>query len=189
MTQIRQVSDARVLVALSHPLRRRILAMLKLDGPMTVGMLSDRTDHAVGSISHHLRTLADSGLVEEVPELARDRRERWWRRTAPSLRWSTSDFTADPAEEAIAHAAESINLEYQAAAVQQWAMAGEAEKASWPDGPFSTDSWMRLTDRELAELGEQMIALIRRWADRTLPDDGEDRRPVFVFARGVPGRP
>jgi hypothetical protein len=48
---------------------------------------------------------------------------------------------------------------------------------------------MRLTDGELAELGEQMIALVRRWGDRTLPDDGEQRRPVFVFARGVPGQP
>jgi DNA-binding transcriptional ArsR family regulator len=189
MTEIRRISDARVLVALSHPLRRRILAMLKLDGPMTVGMLSQHTDHAVGSVSHHLRTLAEAGLVEEVPELARDRRERWWRRTAPALQWSSSDFAADPAAEAIAHVAESINLEYQADVVRQWAAADEAEKASWPDGPFSSDSWVRLTDHELAELGEQMIALVRRWADRALPDDGEDRRPVFVFARGVPGRP
>jgi DNA-binding transcriptional ArsR family regulator len=118
MTEIQRISDPRVLVALSHPLRRRMLALLKLDGPMTVGMLSLRTDHAVGSVSHHLHTLATAGLVEEVPELARDRRERWWRRTAPALQWSSSDFAADPAEEAIAHAAESINLESQAAVVR-----------------------------------------------------------------------
>jgi len=52
-----------------------------------------------------------------------------------------------------------------------------------------TDSWMRLTDAELAELGAEMIALIRRWADRELPDDGQQRDPVLVFARGIPGQP
>jgi hypothetical protein len=48
---------------------------------------------------------------------------------------------------------------------------------------------MRLTDAELAELGAEMIALIRRWADRELPDDGQQRDPVLVFARGIPGQP
>jgi hypothetical protein len=48
---------------------------------------------------------------------------------------------------------------------------------------------MRLTDPELAELGAEMTALIRRWADRELPDDGRQRDPVLVFARGIPGQP
>jgi hypothetical protein len=48
---------------------------------------------------------------------------------------------------------------------------------------------MRLTDAELAELGTEMTGLIRRWADRERPDDGQQRDPVFVFARGIPGQP
>jgi DNA-binding transcriptional ArsR family regulator len=189
MDDIRQIDDSMVLAAMAHPLRRRLLAVLSLDGPLTVSLLAERTDQAIGNISHHLRTLATAALVEEVPELARDRRERWWRRTAPTLRWSSRDFVADPAAETVARAAESLNLDYQADIVRQWAVADDDEKATWPQGPFSSDSWMRLTDSELAELGEAMTTLIRRWADRGLPGDGEDRRPVFVFARGVPGRP
>jgi hypothetical protein len=63
------------------------------------------------------------------------------------------------------------------------------EKARWPAGPFIFNTWMRLTDAELAELGAEMFALIRRWADRQLPDDGQDRGAVFVFAHAVPGQP
>ena len=33
---------------------------------------------AVGNVSHHVRVLADAGLLVEARELARDRRERWW---------------------------------------------------------------------------------------------------------------
>jgi DNA-binding transcriptional ArsR family regulator len=69
---------------MTHPLRRRLLSLLKLDGPSTASVLAQRTGQAVGNISHHLHALAAADLIEEVPELARDRRERWWRRTLSS---------------------------------------------------------------------------------------------------------
>jgi len=50
----------------------------------------------VGSVSHHVRVLAEAGLVEEANELAKDRRERWWRLTSPSTRWSRAEFADDP---------------------------------------------------------------------------------------------
>jgi DNA-binding transcriptional ArsR family regulator len=187
--EVRQITDSRVLAAMAHPLRRRLLTVLKLDGPSTVSVLAHRTDQAVGNVSHHLRTLAAAELIEEVPELARDRREHWWQRTANTIQWSSSDFADDAAAEAVARAAESINLEYQVSAVREWESASEDEKSHWPRGPFSTDSWMRLTDSELAEMSDEVTALIKRWADRPLPDDGEERSTVFVFARGVPGEP
>jgi hypothetical protein len=73
--------------------------------------------------------------------------------------------------------------------VRQWAAASDADREGWTNGPFSADSWMRLTDGELAELSAELTALIIRWADRPAPGDGSQRRPVFVFARGVPGQP
>jgi hypothetical protein len=48
---------------------------------------------------------------------------------------------------------------------------------------------MRVTDAELAQFSAEMLALVRRWADRQLPDDGRDRGTVFVFAHGVPAQP
>jgi DNA-binding transcriptional ArsR family regulator len=187
--EVRQITDSRVLAAMTHPLRRRLLSLLKLDGPATASALAQRTGQAVGNISHHLRTLAAADLIEEVPELARDRRERWWRRTAATMRWSSSDFADDPAAEVVARAALSLNLDHQVSVVREWDQASDEEHARWAQGPFSTDSWLRVTDAELAELGAEMTALIRRWADRELPDDGRERTTAFVFGHGVPGQP
>jgi hypothetical protein len=46
-----------------------------------------------------------------------------------------------------------------------------------------------MTDAELAAFAAEVIELHRRWADRELPDDGQERRPVFAFARAVPAQP
>jgi DNA-binding transcriptional ArsR family regulator len=189
MPAVQRISDSGVLAAMAHPLRRRLLAVLSVDGPMAVGMLAEATGQAAGNVSHHMRALGAARLVVEVPELARDKRERWWRRASRSIRWSSEDFGDDATAETIADAAESINRGYQEQVLDQWLAADHATRVTWPTGPFSTDTWLRLTDAELHELGEEVIALTTRWADRVVPDDGEDRRTVLLYARGVPGRP
>lgn len=45
---VRQVTDSRVLAALSHPLRRRLMDVLKVHGPSTVGQLAERTKPGAG---------------------------------------------------------------------------------------------------------------------------------------------
>jgi DNA-binding transcriptional ArsR family regulator len=184
-----QIKDTRVLAAMTHPLRRRLLTLLKVDGPAMASTLADRTGQAVGNISHHLRVLGAAGLIEEAPELAKDRRERWWRRTAGTVSWSARDFAGDDAGETIALAAQSINLDYQLATLRAWDTAPPSEKERWPRGPFAVDSWMRLDDAELAELCAELTAVIRRWGDREIPDDGRERGTVLVFTHGVPGQP
>ncbi|HEX3588649.1 MAG TPA: helix-turn-helix domain-containing protein [Pseudonocardiaceae bacterium] len=189
MTDAPNVVDAKILAAMTHPLRRRLLDVLRVDGPSTVSKLADRTSEAVGNVSHHVRVLAAANLVEQVPELSRDRRDRWWRLAAPRLRWSADDVAHDSAARAVATAAESLNLDRQVGLVRDWLGAPDQQRAKWAHGAFSTDSWLRLTPDELAELGAQLTTLLGQWAGRTSPDDGQDREPVFVFLRGVPGQP
>ncbi|MFG1873120.1 ArsR/SmtB family transcription factor [Micromonospora arborensis] len=186
---VRHITDSRVLAAMAHPLRRRLMDVLKVHGPSTVGQLADRTDQAPANVSHHLKVLAAADLVTEAPELARDRRERWWRLVTRALRWSNTDFDTDPADRAVADAATSLNLDRHVALARAWHAADESAQATWNDAPFSTDHWLRLTPDELAELSREMIDLLARWANRDLPDDDADRRPVFVFVHGVPARP
>jgi DNA-binding transcriptional ArsR family regulator len=185
----RQITDSRVLAAYSHPLRRRLLDALSVDDAATASMLAEATGQAVGNVSHHLKVLAAAQLIEEAPELARDRRERWWRRTSRGLRWSSEDFHGDPAAEAIAEAALSLNLARQFEIVRRWYAASDDERAAWPTGPFSTGSWLKLTDGELAALSEELIALLDRYDRLGEAHDGVRREPVFVFANGAPGRP
>lgn len=187
--EIRQITDSRVLAAMAHPLRRRLLDILRVDGPATASMLAERTGQAVGNISHHLHTLAACELVAEAPELARDKRERWWQLVSTGTRWSSRDFGGDTAAEAIELAAASLGLDRQIGFVRAFSAAPAEERDWWGEGPYSTDSWLRLTPAELAEFAAEVIALHRRWSEREMPDDGAERRPVFAFARAVPATP
>src|SRR5687767_13647136 len=94
---VRTLTEARALSALANPFRARMIDALKVDGPSTASALAQRTGQAVGSASHHLKVLSEAGLVVEAPELARDRRERWWRLADRGTQWSTVDLLEDPA--------------------------------------------------------------------------------------------
>jgi DNA-binding transcriptional ArsR family regulator len=73
---VRQL-DARSLRGLAHPLRVRILGLLRVDGPATATRLARRLGQDSGNISWHLRQLAEHGFIAE--DTARGtRRERWW---------------------------------------------------------------------------------------------------------------
>jgi DNA-binding transcriptional ArsR family regulator len=71
------VLDVTAVRALAHPLRLRLLDLLRFDGPATATMLAGRVEESSGSTSYHLRQLARHGFIEEVAK--RDGgRERWW---------------------------------------------------------------------------------------------------------------
>jgi DNA-binding transcriptional ArsR family regulator len=186
---VRQITDSKVLAAMSHPLRRRLLDVLKVHGPQPVGALAEHTGQAPANVSHHLRVLAGSGLIVEVPERARDRRERWWRLESPGTRWSSSDFRGDPSTAAVEMAAASLNLDRHTGLARQWFAAHDDASHEWQDAAFSTNYWLQLSPAELEELGEQLMALLARWQERAVPEDGQAREHVYVFAHGFPATP
>jgi DNA-binding transcriptional ArsR family regulator len=184
--EVREIRDSKVLAAMSHPLRRRLMDVLEVYGPSTASALAQRTDQAVGNISHHLKVLAASELVEEVPELARDRREHWWRKAYDGLRWSAKDFEDDP----IADAAESLSLDRQFNLARTNLATRGTYREEWEGAAFAMDTWAQLTPEELETLGNEVIDLIiNKWSNREIPDDGKHREPVFLFARGFPAKP
>jgi DNA-binding transcriptional ArsR family regulator len=185
----RRITDSKVLAAMAHPLRRRLLDVLKVHGPATVSALAEHTDQAVGNVSHHMKVLAGAKLVEQAPELANDLRERWWRLRVGSISWSPMDFDGDPAAAAVEQAATSLNLDRQASIVRAWLAKREGYDAGWVEAYFATESWLHLSANELAELSAEVQALLNRWSEREPPDDGQLREPVFIFAHGVPAQP
>jgi DNA-binding transcriptional ArsR family regulator len=177
--------------ASGHPVRRRLLEVLGVDGPATASRLAENTGQLVGNVSHHLKMLARAGLVEEAPELAKDRRERWWRRVPLALSWSLSDVRGDPVGEAVAVAAEHENLEHHTAVVRGWLAARDTTDRyaeEWADAAFATDSWAWATPEELADLGAAVNALLVEFS-RTRREAGTGKEACFVFAHGVPSRP
>jgi DNA-binding transcriptional ArsR family regulator len=189
VNEARRITDSKVLAAMSHPLRRRLMDVLKVYGPSTATVVAGRTGQTVANVSHHLRVLDTAGLIEEAPELARTRRERWWRLVSSTLQWSEVDFADDLAGAAVADAALSLNLEHHISLVRAWWAAGDEARAHWQDTSFSTDKWLHVTPAELAELSTQVIGLLEQWATREVPEDGQRRDPVFVFSYAVPGQP
>jgi DNA-binding transcriptional ArsR family regulator len=176
-----EIRDEAVLKAVAHQLRRRLLDALRVDGPSMPSVLARATGQAVANVSHHLRVLADAGLIEEAPELARNRKEHWWRMSDPRISWNPADFTPEAAD-----AADAIGLQRQLDLIHSWLRSPAARSGPWAGSAFATDAWLRLTPAELAELGAEMNALITKYRGRP---ESEDRDPVFVLGRGFPARP
>jgi predicted ArsR family transcriptional regulator len=64
--------------ALSHPMRNRMLGLLRLHGPATATTLAGRLGVNTGATSYHLRQLAEAGLVLEEDSRG-NARDRWWK--------------------------------------------------------------------------------------------------------------
>ena len=73
------VQDPRILRAISHPVRTRILDELGAGGPQRAADMAKVLGVPANQASFHLRQLAKYGLVVEAPEEARDGRDRVWR--------------------------------------------------------------------------------------------------------------
>lgn len=187
-SEIRRLTEAKALAALAHPFRARIMDALKVDGPSTASALAQRTGQAVGSASHHLKVLAEAELVVEAPELAKDKRERWWRLAAPGTRWSRQDFADDTAAVAAANAAEALNFQRQIERTRDW-MSNAESAPEWDNAAFVTQHWLKLSPAELRQLDEELVDLLMRWTNRAPADDGTQREPVFLFARAFPAQP
>ncbi|TCC25453.1 ArsR/SmtB family transcription factor [Kribbella speibonae] len=177
-----------VLAAMHHPLRRRLLDLIYVDGPATASRLADSTGELVGNISHHLKVLASAGVIVEAPELARNRRERWWKLGDTSeYSWSIADAAGDPAAELVAATAEDANLAHHVGKVRQWFDMRYEFEEPWVRAAYATERWLTLTPDQLTELSERIEDLVRSYYDN--PASGDDAQRVFFFAHAVPARP
>ena len=178
------------LAAMTHPVRRRLIDLLSANGPATVGMLADETGERVGSISHHLKVLATNGLIVEAPELARDRRESWWRVAKGSWSWSINSFQGDPAGELIARTAEEQQLAGNFEKARAWYASRDDYDPAWAEAASVSTSWIRATPAELTELGQRMNQLVVDFVNEH-PDyaEGDGREAVFLFSYAMPVKP
>ncbi|MFD2024676.1 ArsR/SmtB family transcription factor [Promicromonospora aerolata] len=185
---VRRLTEAKALAALAHPTRSRLLDSLTVDGPGTASDLAERIGQAVGSISHHMKVLADAGLVQEAAELARDRRERWWRITPGRVSWSRTDVAQDLASTRTAVAAEKFVLAQQTERAYEWLEVAQSAD-EWEAAAFAAQGWLRLTPDELRQVNQELLDVVDRWRHRDVPADDRERESVFLFARGFPAQP
>jgi DNA-binding transcriptional ArsR family regulator len=169
------------LLALSHPVRLRILERLR-EGPSTASRLARDLGESSGSTSYHLRALARTGLIEEETERGRGR-ERWWRRRAPLL------YIPTESEDAEGRAAEAriwtLMTTRDERALERFVAAESTLDREWRSAAF-IGSWnLYLTPEEADRLGRQVLGLVDEiW--RSANDLPEGARRCLVSFRALP---
>ena len=174
MREVR-LDDATALRAYAHPLRLKLIGLLRSAGPMTATQAAARLGDTVPNCSFHLRQLAKYGLAERAP--GADARERPWRATARYTSWD--DSSDDPA---VQQASDQLNAaileEYTRRAREYFARRAE-EPADWRRAAGLGDVLTHVTADELAQLMAEIDALMARFDDR-LEDPA--RRPAGARA-------
>jgi DNA-binding transcriptional ArsR family regulator len=180
----RQLTDAREMRALAHPLRMSLLEALGREGPLTATQAGELLGESPANMSFHLRTLAKYGFVEEAPGGAG--RQRPWRRVAGG-----HEFDLDSDEASAAVAAQTLSRHVAARALERreaWEATRSSFPKEWRDASFVFDSVTYLTADELESVGVEMLVILDRYADR-VPDRAkrpEGASPVAIVGHGHP---
>ena len=142
--------------ALSHPVRLRMLGLLRAEGPATATSLAARLGLNSGATSYHLRQLAEHGFVADDPERGNGR-ERWWQAAHQSTtteKPQSSDERA--AQDAFLQAVAVVQTELLQRAVEEHELLPEP----WRDACRFSDWMVRLTPRKAAALVAAMEAVV-----------------------------
>jgi DNA-binding transcriptional ArsR family regulator len=160
------------LKALTHPVRLRMLGLLRIEGPSTATQLAQRLGLNSGATSYHLRQLAQHGFIEEDAERG-NARERWWRAAHRST--ETANTVADPAEretlEAYLQAVAVVMTEQLQRAIEELPLVPEP----WAEASTFSDWVLRLTPARARALVHALADEIHR-----VDEDDDESAEQFV---------
>ena len=176
----RETDDVAALRAFAHPVRLRLLSLLRLDGPATASALARRTGESSGSTSYHLRQLARFGLVEDA-EGAATRRERLWR---------ARGHAAGAARELLETAAgrreteRAVRMQVSAWLEQVTVFLADPDHwgPAWSRPALSTSARLRLSSSDFAALSAELTAAVDRFRDREPRSRATEVVEVYVGA-------
>lgn len=177
-----RVTDVRALRALAHPLRSRLLGLLRLHGPSTASQLGRLVGESSGSTSYHLRQLAAYGFVEEV-EGEGTARERWWRARHRMTSWEAADVLAQEGGAEVEDELRRQQLTGHARVLNAWQSQERELDPAWSAAASLNDYALRLRPDQAKSLQRELNAVMMRWladhpADR--PTDGTDLVSVLI---------
>ena len=145
--------------ALTHPVRLRMLGLLRVEGPATATVLATRLGLNTGATSYHLRQLAQHGFVEDAPDLGTGR-ERWWR----AAHRSTTTSDTPPADTADREALEAYLQSVVTVMSQQVQRAIEERQLlppAWAAASTFSDWVVRLSPAGAQRLLDTLLEVLR----------------------------
>lgn len=161
-----------------------IFELLSLDGPATATRLAERLGENTGTISWHLRHLAEHGFIEE--ETGRGtKRERWWRRVDVTNELNTADFRDDPDTRG------ALSVYLHELVQQYFSRVVNYISEDWDDtwrgvGTVSDWSDLRMTPTQLEALNAELMAVIARHTPAQDAEPAPDALPVVVQLQSFP---
>lgn len=184
------VLDSAQLRCLAHPLRSRLLAALRLEGPATSAGLAVRLNTNTGATSYHLRQLAAVGLIEDDAELG-EGRERYWRAVHDVTNWTETAFEDDPDDRAAADWLTGHHLRLVNRWREDWVESRMDWSEDWRAAASLGDMRVRLTPAQTREMVAELEAVVERWAKPGLSRDADAEdaaEDVFVLLDVFPAR-
>ena len=172
--------DAGNLRGLTHPLRLRLLGLLRERGPATATMLAAALGESSGATSYHLRRLAEYGFVVDDEERGQGR-ERWWRSAHRSSYFNTTAAGSDE-ERLMGEAYLRGVVRAMTSRMDAWVDASPTLPDAWRGAGTISDYRMMLTPEQARALVERLDEIGRE--GRTDDDDAVDaraRRVAFQF--------
>ncbi|MEV4841058.1 helix-turn-helix domain-containing protein [Nonomuraea sp. NPDC049486] len=175
------ISDPRVLKAVAHPLRVRLLGLLRGDGPATASELGRKVGESSGSTSYHLRELFKYGFIEEDAD-QRDGRERRWRARHRYTSWDAVELSASAEGREALRIIHLRQAEMVGRVMEEYDQAGWSEE--WADVSGMSDHLLTLPPAALREFKDRAEELLRDLTARHAGDPGA--RKVHVWLGAVP---
>ena len=169
--------------ALAHPVRLRMLGMLRMDGPATATSLATRLGLNTGATSYHLRQLAQHGFITD-DETRGNGRERWWRAAHASTRtdWEPADI--DPEEQETRDAYLQTVAVVYSQMLQQAVEVRSSLAPEWRNAWTISDWRAQLTPDKARRLIELLSEDIEEFEE--VPSDDPDSLPYVVMLHAFP---
>jgi predicted ArsR family transcriptional regulator len=179
-----ELTDPRALRAYAHPIRMRLVGLLRREGALTATRAAELLGESSGTCSFHLRQLAKYGMVEEAG--GGRGREKPWRATARSTSWS--NLPATPEMTAATQLLTTAVADRYHELMREWIAASPDEPAEWREAAGLGDAILYLTADELAQLGRDLDAVLEPYADRVPRPETRPpgARPVTLIQMAFP---
>lgn len=184
---VSRLTDPRALRAYAHPVRMKLVGLLRTEGPLTATRAGELLGESSGTCSFHLRQLARYGLVEEAG--GGRGREKPWRAAAMLTDWDAIAET--PELTAATGLLNTVIAEQYFEQLMRWLEASQDEAPEWRRAALFGDRILYVTAEELDDLGRRVLELVDEHFERSVKPElrPPDARLVTYLHLAFPNHP